>query len=72
LAGAGLGTLAGMASLLEHGVQPVGPEAAEGHAEPEAWWKVMCLTRVDCLGLSVIRSGGRRILQRAGHGNIPA
>jgi hypothetical protein len=33
--------------LLEHRVQPVGPEAAEGHAEPQAWWKVMCLTGVD-------------------------
>ena len=27
--------------LLQHRVQPVGPEAAEGHAEPQAWWKVM-------------------------------
>ena len=33
--------------LLEHRVQPVGPEAAEEHAEPQAWWKVMCLTGVD-------------------------
>ncbi len=33
--------------LLEHRVQPVGPEAAEGHAVPQAWWKVMCLTGVD-------------------------
>lgn len=33
--------------LLEHRVQPVGPESAEEHAEPQAWWKVMCLTGVD-------------------------
>jgi amino acid transporter len=33
--------------LLEHRVQPVGPEAGEEHAEPPAWWKVMCLTGVD-------------------------
>lgn len=33
--------------LLEHRVQPVGPEAEESHAKPEAWWKVMCLTGVD-------------------------
>jgi hypothetical protein len=33
--------------LLQHRVQPVGPEAGEGHAEPQAWWKVMCLTGVD-------------------------
>ena len=33
--------------LLEHRVQPVGPEADEGHAKPHAWWKVMCLTGVD-------------------------
>jgi hypothetical protein len=33
--------------LLEHRVQPVGPEADEGHATPHAWWKVMCLTGVD-------------------------
>lgn len=33
--------------LLEHRVQPVGPEAEEGHADPQAWWKVMCLTGVD-------------------------
>ena len=25
----------------------VGPEAAEEQAEPQAWWKVMCLTGVD-------------------------
>ncbi|GGT39248.1 APC family permease [Nonomuraea spiralis] len=33
--------------LLRHQVQPVGPESAEGHGEPQAWWKVMCLTGVD-------------------------
>ncbi|MEU9145427.1 amino acid transporter [Streptomyces sp. NPDC048349] len=33
--------------LLHHQVQPVGPAAGEGHVEPHAWWKVMCLTGVD-------------------------
>lgn len=33
--------------LMEHRVQPVGPEADEAHAQPQAWWKVMCLTGVD-------------------------
>jgi hypothetical protein len=33
--------------LMAHRVQPVGPEAGEGHAKPQAWWKVMCLTGVD-------------------------
>src|SRR5215212_9482834 len=33
--------------LLANRVQPVGPEASEEHAEPQAWWKVMCLTGVD-------------------------
>ncbi|MEU8075433.1 amino acid transporter [Catellatospora citrea] len=33
--------------LLQHRVQPVGPEADESHAKPQSWWKVMCLTGVD-------------------------
>src|SRR4051794_9102891 len=33
--------------LLQHRVSPVGPEAEEEHATPQAWWKVMCLTGVD-------------------------
>ncbi|GHH32646.1 amino acid transporter [Lentzea cavernae] len=34
--------------MLEHRVQPViGPESGEAHAEPQSWWKVMCLTGVD-------------------------
>ncbi|WP_189155600.1 amino acid transporter [Lentzea pudingi] len=34
--------------LLRHRVQPVvGPESSEAHAEPQSWWKVMCLTGVD-------------------------
>ncbi|WP_425578539.1 amino acid transporter [Streptomyces gulbargensis] len=33
--------------MLRHQVQPVGPAADEGHAQPHAWWKVMCLTGVD-------------------------
>ncbi|MFF1383529.1 amino acid transporter [Arthrobacter sp. NPDC058288] len=34
--------------LLKHQVQPViGPESAEDHTTPQAWWKVMCLTGVD-------------------------
>jgi hypothetical protein len=33
--------------LLAHRVQPVGPETSETHAQPQAWWKVMCLTGVD-------------------------
>jgi hypothetical protein len=33
--------------LLQHRVQPVGPEAGEDHSTPQAWWKVMCLTGVD-------------------------
>src|SRR5829696_217276 len=33
--------------LMANRVQPVGPEASEEHAEPHAWWKVMCLTGVD-------------------------
>ncbi|WP_410585802.1 amino acid transporter [Amycolatopsis sp. lyj-108] len=33
--------------LMEHRVQPVGPESHEEHATPQSWWKVMCLTGVD-------------------------
>jgi hypothetical protein len=33
--------------LLQHRVQPVGPESDEAHTEPQPWWKVMCLTGVD-------------------------
>ncbi|WP_245862356.1 hypothetical protein [Georgenia soli] len=33
--------------LLEHRVQPVGPQATEEHVTPHPWWKVMCLTGVD-------------------------
>lgn len=33
--------------LLEHRVPPVGPQSAEEHTTPHAWWKVMCLTGVD-------------------------
>src|ERR671933_3015147 len=33
--------------LLAHQVQPVGPVAAEEQSEPQAWWKVVCLTGVD-------------------------
>jgi hypothetical protein len=33
--------------LLQHTVQPVGPESAESTIEQHSWWKVMCLTGVD-------------------------
>ncbi|WP_410661829.1 amino acid transporter [Amycolatopsis sp. lyj-112] len=33
--------------LMEHRVQPVGPESQEDHTTPQSWWKVMCLTGVD-------------------------
>ncbi|MDQ3576297.1 MAG: amino acid transporter [Actinomycetota bacterium] len=33
--------------MMEHRVQPVGRASEESHAEPQAWWKVMCLTGVD-------------------------
>lgn len=33
--------------LLQHRVQPVGPESEESHTTPQPWWKVMCLTGVD-------------------------
>ncbi|WP_372504149.1 amino acid transporter [Actinokineospora diospyrosa] len=33
--------------LLRHRVHPVGRGGEEEHGEPQAWWKVMCLTGVD-------------------------
>ncbi|MDX6321589.1 MAG: hypothetical protein QOF52_1447 [Propionibacteriaceae bacterium] len=33
--------------LMANQVQPVGPGAEEEHAQPQSWWKVMCLTGVD-------------------------
>src|SRR3954471_2308158 len=33
--------------LMQHRVQPVGPETDEDHVEEHPWWKVMCLTGVD-------------------------
>lgn len=33
--------------LLRHRVPTPGPEADEAHAQPQAWWKIMCLTGVD-------------------------
>lgn len=33
--------------LLEHTVQPAGPEVRESSVEQHSWWKVMCLTGVD-------------------------
>ena len=33
--------------LLQHTVQPVGPESTEATGEQHSWWKVMCLTGVD-------------------------
>jgi hypothetical protein len=33
--------------LMANRVQPVGPESGEEYAEPQSWWKVMCLTGVD-------------------------
>jgi amino acid transporter len=33
--------------LLEHRVQPEGPDGSEEHATGHPWWQVMCLTGVD-------------------------
>ncbi|MEH0843985.1 amino acid transporter [Micromonospora sp. CPCC 205711] len=33
--------------LFQHRVQPVGPEAEEGHQKRHPWWQVMALTGVD-------------------------
>ena len=33
--------------LLRHQAAPVGRATDEAHAEPQPWWKVMCLTGVD-------------------------
>ncbi|GLZ41383.1 amino acid transporter [Actinokineospora sp. NBRC 105648] len=33
--------------LMEHRVAPVGRAGEEEHGQPQAWWKVMCLTGVD-------------------------
>ncbi|NKX55436.1 APC family permease [Arthrobacter mobilis] len=33
--------------LMQHRVQPVGPESTGDHAPQQPWWKVMCLTGVD-------------------------